>query len=117
MASRPVSARKEPERPRKRATTPIGRENQIAAAVYDLAEEQVLAGTASSQVMTYFLKAASTREKLEQKRIEMEIELLRSKKEQMASMARSEELMKEAITAFRSYSGADPTEFVDHFDD
>ena len=36
--------------------SPEARENQVIAAAMNLAEEQILNGTASSQVITHFLK-------------------------------------------------------------
>lgn len=72
---------------------------------YDVAEEQMRNGTASSQVLTHFLKMGSTRERLEQMRMEHEIELMEVKKESIANQARVEELFTAAIDAMRSYTG------------
>lgn len=90
---------------RRTATTPDQREQQIASLAYDLAEEQILDRTASSQVVTYFLKAGSRREELERLKIEHENELMKVKQEAMATVHRSEELMQEAMLAFRGYRG------------
>lgn len=90
---------------RKPATTPEGRENQLVSDAIDLAERQIRAGTASSQVITHFLKLGSTRERLEQQRLEHENELTRVKIEAIESQQRVEELYKEALDAMRSYSG------------
>lgn len=95
------------------ATTPDDREQQIASAAYDLAEKQMRDGTASSQVMTYFLKAASRREELERQKIEHETELLQVKREAFARADRLEELMEGAINAMRTYSGRGPEPDVD----
>lgn len=92
-------------RHRKPATTPEGRENELVSAAIDLAEEQILAGTASSQVITHFLKLGSTRERLEQQRLEHENELTRVRIEAIESQKRTEELYMEALRAMRSYSG------------
>lgn len=89
------------------ATTPEARENQLVAAAIDLAERQILDGTASSQVITHFLKLGSTREKLEQERLVEDIELAKAKREELASRQRIEELYANAIGAFKSYSGED----------
>lgn len=78
---------------------------------FDLAEKQIAEGTASSQVITHFLKAVSSREQLEQERMQHEIELMKAKKAAMISAERSEALFKEAIAAFRSYSGQPPDDF------
>jgi hypothetical protein len=93
---------------RKPATTPEGRENQLVSAAHDLAEKQIAAGTASSQVITHFLKLGSTRERLEQQRLEHENELTRVKIEAIESQQRVEELYKEALSAMRSYAGDTP---------
>jgi hypothetical protein len=74
----------------------------------DLAEKQIRSGTASSQVITHFLKLGSTRERLEQQRLEHENELTRVKIEALESQKRVEELYTEALNAMRSYAGADP---------
>src|SRR3954451_7896475 len=87
------------------ARTPEAREQELASAAYDLAEEQIRTGTASSQVITHFLKMGSTRERLEQQRMEHEIELMDVKKEQLEGQKRVEELYVSALEAMRSYSG------------
>lgn len=102
MASRRVDENKKRRPP---ATTPEARENQVIAAAYDLAERQIHAGDASSQVITHFLKLGSSREKLEKERIALESQFLQAKADAMASQKRTEELMSEALDAFRSYSG------------
>jgi hypothetical protein len=71
----------------------------------DLAEKQMIEGTASSQVITHYLKLGSTREKLEQQRLAHENQLLISKAEQLASAQRVEELYTSALEAMRTYSG------------
>lgn len=93
---------------RRPATSPEMREAQLADAAYDLAEDQIKAGTASSQVITHFLKAGSMRERLEQQRMQHEIELMEVKKEQLTQQAKIEELYVGAIEAMRGYSGASP---------
>lgn len=113
MASR-RNARHEDHPRRPPATTPEGRENQLVSAAVDLAERQILDGTASSQVITHFLKLGSTREQLEQERLRHENELLKVKKEAIESAARMEELYASAIGAMRAYQGADdPDETFD----
>lgn len=99
---------------RRPATTPEGRENEMVAHAIDLAERQIKNGTASSQVITHFLKLGSTRERLEQERLEHENELTRVKIEALESAQRVEELYKEALNAMRSYSGDIPPD--DHED-
>jgi len=90
---------------RKPATTPESRENEMVSLAHDLAERQIREGTASSQVVTHFLKLGSSRERLEQERLEHENELTRVKIEAIASQKRVEELYMQALDAMRSYSG------------
>lgn len=91
------------------ATTPEVRENQLISLAVDLTEKQLRDGTASSQVITHYLRLGSTRERLEQQRLLGENELLRAKIEQLGSMKRLEELYAGAIEALRGYRGEDPT--------
>lgn len=100
-----------PQRRGSRARTPEAREQELASIAYDVAEEQMRNGTASSQVLTHFLKMGSTRERLEQMRMEHEIELMEVKKESIANQQKVEELFTAAIDAMRSYTGtASPEE-------
>ena len=92
-------------RGRRPATTDDAREFQIVSSAMDLAEKQIQEGTASSQVITHFLKLGSTRERLEQDRLRRENELLQAKVESMASAKRVEELYAAALDAMRSYAG------------
>lgn len=94
------------------ATTPEGRENQLISLAADLAEKQLIDGSASSQVITHFLKLASTREQLEQERLQRENLLLSAKVDQIASAQRIEELYETALNAMRQYAGRD-TEVYD----
>lgn len=105
MVSRRVTDPSKKETRRRPATTPEQRENQLIALAADLAEKQMRDGTASSQIVTHYLKLGSTREKLEQERLRMENELAQAKIEQIASGARMEELYGNAIRAMRGYAG------------
>jgi hypothetical protein len=102
---------------RKPATTLEGREQQLVADAVDLAERQLQAGTASSQVITHFLKLGSTREVLEQERLAHENELTQVKIDAIQSAQRMEELYKEALDAMRSYRGDAPPPPESEFDD
>ena len=96
-----------PSRPMRPALTPEARENQMISLAVDLAEKQLREGTASSQVISHFLKMGSTKERIERETKELEKELLVAKTEALKSQKRSEELFAEAIKAFKSYSGQD----------
>lgn len=89
------------------ATTREARENQLVGMAFDLAEKQIIEGTASSQVITHFLKLGSTRERAEQEKLRLEAKLAETKIENLASQSRVEELYESAINALRGYSGQD----------
>lgn len=99
------------------ATTPEARENQMIAKAVDLAERQLMEGTASAQVISFYLKLGSSREKLEQERLARENDLLQAKAEAMASAKRVEELYVTALNAMRSYAGQEPMELLEDFDE
>ena len=94
-------------RDRAPATTPEGRENQLIAAAVNLAEKQLLKGTASSQVITHYLKLGSTKEVLEKQMLAKQVELITAKTEAIKSGKKTEELYKNALNAMRRYSGHD----------
>lgn len=103
-----ASPRKDSDTPARRrppATTPQARENQMIALTVDLVEKQLRDGTASSQVMTHYLRQSSGEEQLKRAKLEQEVELLRAKVAQIESGQRIEELYDNAIHAMRSYQG------------
>ena len=87
------------------ARTPEARENQMIALAVDLAEQQLRAGTASSQVITHYLKLGSTKERIEKEILEQQRDLISAKTEALKSQKRVEELYSDALEAMRSYSG------------
>lgn len=95
----------EPHRKLPPAKTPEARENQMIALAVDLAEKQLQEGTASSQVITHFLKLGSTKEKIEKNILEKQAELITAKTEAIKSHKRIEELYGDALNAMRQYSG------------
>lgn len=92
-------------KPRRPALSPESREKQMIAYAIDLAEKQLIDGTASSQVITHFLKLGTTRAELEKEKLEKENELLIAKTKALESQEKSDELYRAAIKAFASYSG------------
>lgn len=107
MARRKPDKSEEARQRRPPARTPEDRENQMIGYAVELAEKQIREGTASAQVITHYLKLGSSREKLEQQRIANEVELLKIKRDAIESEKRVEEMYREAMDAFRSYSGND----------
>lgn len=93
-------------RARRPALTPDGRENQMIDLAISLAEKQLAEGTASSQVITHFLKLGSSKERLEKEKLKMESELLQAKRVSLQSQEDMKELYKNAMDAMRFYSGS-----------
>lgn len=87
------------------ALTPEARENQLISLAIDRAEEQLRDGTASSQVITHFLKLGSSKEKLEKEILEKQKDLMEAKTQALQSQKRVEELYADALDAMRRYSG------------
>lgn len=99
------------------ALTPEARENQLISLAVDLAEKQLIEGTASSQVITHYLKLGSTRERLEWEKLKEENNLLRAKVKAIDSADEASTRYKNAIDAFRIYSGhGDEEECDDEYD-
>jgi len=106
------------EKPRRLppAKTPEARENQLVAMAVDLAEKQIRDGTATSQVITHFLKLGSTKEKIEKEILLKQKELITAKTEALRSQKRIEDLYANALNAMRRYSGS-PEEISEDLDD
>lgn len=97
------------------ATTPEAREAQCISLAYDLVEQRLRDGTASSQETTHFLKLATEKAKLELEGIREENRLRRAKTENLQSAKNIETLYADAIKAMRNYSGnGDPEEYSDY---
>lgn len=85
--------------------TPESREDQCIALAMNLAEKQLREGTASSQLITEFVKRGSPKEKTERAILEKQKELIEAKTQSIQSAKRVEELYSNAMDAFRRYSG------------
>ena len=110
MAKRKATEEVEQPKSLPPALTLEGRENQLIAASYDLAEKRILEGTASSQELTYFLKAGSSKMRLELEHLREENKLLRAKTDALQAQVSNEALLEKALKAFRSYRGEDDGE-------
>lgn len=85
--------------------TPESRENQLISLAIDLAEKQLREGSASSQVISHFLKLGSTTSMLEKQTLSKNLDLITAKTEAIKSGKVIEELYTNALAAMRSYSG------------
>lgn len=106
----PVSPRSLP------GATAEARENELIALAYDLAEQRLLNGTATSQEVVHFLKMGSMRQREELEKLKKENELLVAKTEAIHSSTANESAYLEVIAALRSYQ---PTQddSEDEYDD
>ena len=87
------------------ALTPEARENQMISLAVDLAEQQLRDGTASSQVITHFLKLGSTKERIEKEILEKQKELISAKTKAIYNQEENDKLYREALRAMQRYSG------------
>ena len=78
------------------------REARMVSMAMDLAEQRLMDGTASSQLIVELLKRNSPKYKLEN---EEENKLLRARTEAIESAKEVEKLYKEALDAMRRYGG------------
>lgn len=105
MAKVKNSSSSKPSRKIRPALSPEARENQMIALAVDLAEKQLQEGTASSQVITHYLKLGTMKERIEREILEKQKDLITAKTEALQSAKRVEELYADAINAMRKYSG------------
>lgn len=94
------------------ATDPREREKQMIALAMDVAEEQLRSRTASSQVITHFLKLATRDKELEIKKVEQEIIKMQAQTRSMETESRLEQLYIGAMEAMKSYGSS-----INHADD
>lgn len=105
MAKAKAAEGKKPAKKMRPALTPEARENQLISLAYDLVEERLRNGTATSQETTHFLKLGSTKERIEKEILERQKELITAKTEALQSAKHVEDLYANAIRAMRRYSG------------
>ena len=105
-AGKPSDSSSKSTRKTRPATTPEARENQLISYAIDLAEKQLKEGTASSQVITHFLKLGSSKEKIEKEILEKQKDLIEAKTIAVQSSQRVEELYANALEAMKNYSSS-----------
>ena len=91
---------------RRKALSPESREQQLINYAVDLAEQQLLDGTASSQVITHFLKLGTAKAELEKEKLRKENQLMEAKTKQIKSADETRTLVENAIKAMKRYSGS-----------
>lgn len=85
--------------------TPEERENQLVSLAFDRAEQQLRDGSASSQVITHFLKLGTVRSEIELEKLKRENELLAAKTSAIESAENQEKIYADAIEAMKKYRG------------
>lgn len=100
------------DKKRRPALDPKAREDQLISLANDVAEQQMLDGTVSSQVLTHYLKLGTAKAKLELKLLEKEEALIDAKINKMESEETSDKMYQEVLEALKIYNGmGDPDEY------
>lgn len=81
------------------------RDNQLIALAYNLVEQRLLDGTATSQETVHFLKMGSPRERKEMEILELQKELVAAKTKSLTSTEELKQLYVEAMSAMKDYKG------------
>lgn len=105
MARRNDDERTAPRR-RSPAKTPEERESVLVSKSLNLIEKQIDDGTISSTVLSIYARAGTERDRLEKERLRSENDVLVKKLETMEAAVDVKNLMEDALSAFRGYSGA-----------
>ena len=97
------------------ALSPEARENQLISLAVDLAEQQLRDGTASSQVITHFLKLGTSRAELEKEKLKKENKLMEAKTKAIESAEEMKTIAENAIRAMRNYQGLGDQDEYDEY--
>lgn len=99
----PKTQQKASTKRRPPARTPEQREQQMISYAMNLAEQQLIDGTASAQVITHFLKLATVRETYERKNLETDVELKQARIKEIDDKSDKEMIAQKAIEAMTRY--------------
>lgn len=102
-----------PKRRGRPATSPEEREKQLQSMAYDVAEEQLRVGKASSQLITLLIKGGGAQGALELEKLRNENRLLNARIDGLHAAEKLEASIEEALLAFKTYTG----DFADDPDD
>ena len=116
MARSKIVGNSPPKKKLHPAASPEARENQLISLAYDVAEERLRNGTATSAEVVHFLRLGSMKERKEIELMEKKNELMAAKTEALQSAKRIEELYTNAISAFKTYRGSPDEEEYDDSD-
>ena len=87
------------------ATTEEAREKQLIAMAYDLAEQRMRDGTASSQEVVHFLRMGSQKDRLEEEIMGEQKRLVTAKAGAYESTKNLETMLSEAMEMLKTYRG------------
>lgn len=88
------------------AKDPESREQQLVNLAVNLAEQQLMDGSASSAVITHYLKMATKREALERDILQKQSVFLEAKATSISQAKDNENIAKEAMEAFKTYNSS-----------
>jgi hypothetical protein len=92
------------------SSTPEGRENELIDMAYNEVARRIANHEATSAELVHFLKMGSEKERLERSKLEAEMELQRAKTVAIEEGRSMEQIAKEAMDAFKRYSGIEEEE-------
>ena len=93
--------------------TPEARENQLINLAMDRAEEKLVDGTASQQLIIHFLRLGSMKQQREMDALQKEIELKDAKIKSLERSDNAEQLFADAIKAMQIYKGESKDDIYD----
>jgi predicted GNAT family acetyltransferase len=102
---KPIQGKRKVKKQSPPGKTVEARERQLISLAYDVAEKQLRSGEITSQTLTHFLKMGASTAILEKEKLQHETALLKAKADVLISEKNKEVLFKEAIAAFKKYSG------------
>ncbi len=89
----------------KKGATPEQRDLELCNLAVNLAEKQLREGTATSQVITHYLKMASRQNELDLEKMRLENALLAAKERNLTALQQSDEKYVELIAVIKGYRG------------
>lgn len=92
------------------ASTPEEMEKRCISLAERQAEKMLEEGNAPNSILLHYLKLGTEKARKETEKIKYDTELVKAKTEVLESSKRTEELMQEAIKAFKGYAGVDESE-------
>ena len=86
------------------------REARVVSLAFDLVEERLRKGTATSQETTAIIRLGCQRAKLEREKLAAEAQLATAKAGSLEEQKKNSEMLAEALKAIRAYTGHDTDE-------